>query len=161
MNWEAVGALGEVGGAVGVVVTLGYLAAQVRQNSANLRHNSESLRGATELENARLAAEWNMEVAKDPELVELFIAVNRGGMTGQQLLRFHFLIGSLFYRFDGLYRQKERGLLADDLWEAWDQVILNNLASAEARDWWENGLHPVSVTFRAHVDRLLETRETE
>lgn len=161
MNWEAIGALGEVGGAIGVVVTLGYLAAQVRHNSANLRHNSEAVRGATELENARLAAEWNSEVARDPELVALFLVANSGEMTEAQRLRFHFVLGSLFYRFEGLYRQKERGLLADELWEAWDQVILNHLGFAEVRDWWVNGMHPVSAPFRAHVDRLIATQEPE
>ncbi len=30
MNWEAIGAVGEVLGAIGVIVTLGYLAVQIR-----------------------------------------------------------------------------------------------------------------------------------
>ena len=33
MNWEALGAIGEVVGAIAVVLTLAYLAIQVRQNS--------------------------------------------------------------------------------------------------------------------------------
>ena len=33
MNWDAIGAIGEVVGAVGVIITLIYLAAQIRQNS--------------------------------------------------------------------------------------------------------------------------------
>ncbi len=34
MNWDAIGAVGEVVGAVGVILTLGYLAVQIRQNTA-------------------------------------------------------------------------------------------------------------------------------
>ncbi len=33
MNWEAIGAIGEILGAIAVVATLAYLAVQVRQNS--------------------------------------------------------------------------------------------------------------------------------
>ena len=33
MNWEALGAIGEIVGAVAVVVTLGYLAVQIRKNT--------------------------------------------------------------------------------------------------------------------------------
>ena len=33
MNWEAIGAIGELVGATGVIATLGYLAVQIRQNS--------------------------------------------------------------------------------------------------------------------------------
>ena len=37
MNWEALGAIGEIVGAVALVVTLGYLALQIRQNTQVLR----------------------------------------------------------------------------------------------------------------------------
>ena len=37
MNWEAVGAIGEILGAAGVIVTLGYLAAQIRANTRQSR----------------------------------------------------------------------------------------------------------------------------
>ena len=40
MEWEAIGAIGEVGGAVGVIVTLIYLAGQLRQNTKALRTGS-------------------------------------------------------------------------------------------------------------------------
>ena len=40
MNWDAVGAIGEVVGAMAVVVTLAYLAIQVRENSRQLRLTS-------------------------------------------------------------------------------------------------------------------------
>jgi len=40
MNWNAIGAVGEVGGAIGVVVTLIYLAGQLRQNTKALRSAS-------------------------------------------------------------------------------------------------------------------------
>lgn len=37
MNWEALGAIGEIVGAVGVIATLGYLAVQIRQNTRSSR----------------------------------------------------------------------------------------------------------------------------
>lgn len=33
MNWEALGALGEIAGAMAVIVTLVYLSVQIRQNT--------------------------------------------------------------------------------------------------------------------------------
>jgi len=33
INWDAIGAIGEIVGALGVIVTVGYLAIQVRQNT--------------------------------------------------------------------------------------------------------------------------------
>ena len=39
MNWEAIGAVGETVGGIGVIVTLIYLAIQVRQNTRNIHDN--------------------------------------------------------------------------------------------------------------------------
>ena len=49
MNWEAIGAVGEVGGAIAVVATLAYLAAQIR-------HSSESTLASTQF---AIQAEYN------------------------------------------------------------------------------------------------------
>jgi len=38
MNWDALGAIGEIVGAVGVIVSLLYLAIQVRSSSRQARH---------------------------------------------------------------------------------------------------------------------------
>jgi hypothetical protein len=37
MNWDALGAMGELFGALAVVLTLGYLAVQIRQNSDGMK----------------------------------------------------------------------------------------------------------------------------
>ena len=158
MNWEALGAIGEVGGAIGVVATLGYLAAQIRQNTANLNHNSQAVLGATELENARLAAEWNSEIARDAELAGLLIRSYSGDMTPEERLRYRFMLASLFYRFEGLFLQKERGLLSAESFDAWDEVMVSNMFSPEMLEWWNSGFHPFSASFRAHVDALIAER---
>ena len=40
MNWEAIGAIGEVIGALAVVASLIYLASQIRQNNKLARNDS-------------------------------------------------------------------------------------------------------------------------
>ncbi|MEZ5553810.1 MAG: hypothetical protein R3E82_23235 [Pseudomonadales bacterium] len=37
MNWDAIGAVGEIVGAIAVLLTLGYLALQIRQNNKSIR----------------------------------------------------------------------------------------------------------------------------
>ena len=44
MNWEALGAIGELLGAAGVIATLGYLAFQIRQNNRHLAQEAERTR---------------------------------------------------------------------------------------------------------------------
>jgi hypothetical protein len=40
MNWEAIGAVGEVGGAIAVVITLVYLSRQLRENTNSIKLQS-------------------------------------------------------------------------------------------------------------------------
>ena len=40
MNWDALGAIGELVGAAAVVLTLGYLAVQIRQSGKSSRQQS-------------------------------------------------------------------------------------------------------------------------
>jgi hypothetical protein len=67
MNWEALGAIGEMVGAVAVVVTLGYLAVQIRQNT-------RSVRAASRLE---IASGWR---AHNRQMLDP--AVNRAFQVG-------------------------------------------------------------------------------
>jgi len=59
MNWEAIGAVGEVAGAIGVIATLLYLAAQIRQNT-------RAMRGATQDaidERKQYELRWSSDIA--------------------------------------------------------------------------------------------------
>lgn len=61
MNWEAIGAVGEILGAAGVIATLVYLAVQIRQNTRSNQANRLN-------EIAREFGERHMVVASNSEL---------------------------------------------------------------------------------------------
>ena len=70
MNWEAIGAIGEIVGAIAVVITLLYLASQTKQNTkATHAHATASV--ATEMETNLLA------IAQDAELAEAYRKAER------------------------------------------------------------------------------------
>ena len=70
MNWEATGAIGEFLGAAAVLITLIYLAVQVRQG--NTAEQRESLHGYVSEVNEKFLAPQS-----DPEFVELFPCLRR------------------------------------------------------------------------------------
>ena len=75
MNWEAVSALGQVVGAFAVVLTLVYLAAQVRQNTSGVKI------GATAGAIAAIQ-EWNYLFISDSSVRQVF----RIGLNGMEIL---------------------------------------------------------------------------
>jgi len=61
VNWEAMSAMGEVAGAIAVVVTLIYLARQTKANT-------KAVAGSSTREIWLNFSAWNREIARDPEL---------------------------------------------------------------------------------------------
>ena len=47
MNWEAIGAIAELLGAVGVIASLVYLATQIRHSREQMRENTRALQAGT------------------------------------------------------------------------------------------------------------------
>lgn len=94
MNWDALGALGEIVGAAVVVVTLIYLAVQTRQNTEAVRH--AFARGVMEDANA-----WRFKIVENPEVSELF----RNGLRDPETLgandkyRFRVLLDALHFHW--------------------------------------------------------------
>lgn len=91
------GAIGEVVGAIAVVITLLYLSVQLRQNSRVIEHSVH--RGVFQD-----ASDWVYKLVEDPQLAELY----RAGMNGEDLsstdrLRFSMLLGQLFGHWNHAY----------------------------------------------------------
>ena len=83
LNWDAIGAIGEVVGGVAVIATLLYLAVQIRQNA-------RSVRNAASLSVNEGLAEINRRVSNDPEFADLWLRglKDYGGLTGVERMRF-------------------------------------------------------------------------
>jgi hypothetical protein len=68
MNWNAIAALAQVLAAIGVIVSVVYLALQVRQNTHQARLNTESLGVTHEMGGAAMSVDIGLAIARDAEL---------------------------------------------------------------------------------------------
>jgi hypothetical protein len=66
MNWDAIGAIGEVLGALVVIATLFYLSGQLRQNSVALKRNNEFALNVSMYQSQRFAHEVLSQSSTDP-----------------------------------------------------------------------------------------------
>ena len=113
MDWGAVGAIGETVGGIGVIVTLIYLAIQVRQNTRNIKDNVTSLQVNAYQDLISRIANLNMLQISDPELAELLLKANTdpGSLDDVALNRYTAYLLMLMRHADMAYLQYERGLL--------------------------------------------------
>jgi hypothetical protein len=106
MNWEAISALGQIVGAIAVVVSVIYLALQVRSNARQMR--LASMRSMSDAFNGFLQG-----LAGNPQMGELWYrgVTDYESIQGGDLPRFNALIDHLFRIFEDMYYQKLEGHL--------------------------------------------------
>ena len=156
MNWEAIGAVGEVAGAVGVIVTLVFLAFQIRQHTGQLEENTRTLKSNALDETQRSWDHWRQHVIEDGYLAELW---NRGLEDPERLdqvdaLRFDSIVGECFNAAMSTFR---RAMAAGDP-EHWrlTAVGLKQVVSLPgALDYWSRCRDQFYEDFAAEIDRLL------
>ncbi len=144
---QLLGNYGEFAGAIAVVLTLIYLAVQIRQNT-------NTVAGATEMDLARELTAWHSRISADPDLIELYEkgAIN-APMTAAEIARYRWVVAELLWLYEGAYRQFRRGLLPESNWEHVVTVILGLLRGDALSGWWEARVSALSDDYVAYINQ--------
>jgi hypothetical protein len=150
MTLSDLGNLGEFISAVAVVVSLLYLAVQVRQNTRMMRVSTHQA----------LNSEWNsLNVAygSDPEVATL---LDRGSQDYSQLnrverFRYTLLMRAIFGSHNDMFLCFSEGLISQEEWAGQSRAIATALAWPGARTWWERNAENTSEAFRQEISRIL------
>jgi hypothetical protein len=148
MNWEAIGAIGEIIGALAVVVTLAYLAVQVR-NSTRIA------RSATRQAIAETAMEHGTHLISDRGLMTALLrdfqnqdqdAVDRARLMAHNYITMR--------HYENILYQHKSGMIERDEWLGFRENLKAVLEWRSMREFWKNESHYYSDTFRAEVDAI-------
>jgi len=157
VNWDAIGAIGDLIGGVAVVLSLLYVAYQIRQSSRQIELSSRNIEASTYHETGDAFSRWLTLVAADELLADLFLR----GLAGEELpateaLRFHFLLNSLLIAYENNYHQVKIGSVQRDSLEVNAENLKRILGSPGGSRWWKRWA-PETLTpeFRAAVDARL------
>ena len=146
MNWDAIGAVGEVLGAIAVVATLAYLGIQVRHLKSELHMSSLK-------DQADTFAEVTNAVATSPELAKVLEKAKSGEVleAWEQRMADHYFI-TWMNAYELLYNQERAGALAiQDL--AVDSVLSTFIGNETwVRDAWERNRGYWPTSFQEIVD---------
>jgi hypothetical protein len=154
MNWEAVGAIGEVGGAIAVVLTLVYLARQIR-------HSADATKIAAYHQGSQQMWSLALAVSSDPELADILSRTYEGNIDSLELperIRLEFALASLYFGFESLLALHERGHIDPELWQ---NVFTNNfrlLGSPLGREYLATRRGSISRRLEAEVYKRLEEK---
>ena len=111
MNWDAIGAVGELLGAAAVLFTLIYLAVQIKQNTSAVATATyeSTMTGFNDI---------NVVVAGNPALASLLDrgCQNPDSLTAGEVVQFNFLLRCYSNQWWKLFKLYERGSLPEQEW---------------------------------------------
>lgn len=151
MNWDAIGAVGELLGAFGVIASLIYLALQIRQNT-------ESVQVASHRGVADQFQRTNLALVEDAKIAELLAegVADIAALSDVDRLRFEGFLLSIFRTYEELYQLHRKGLVDDELWDSREQSMMQWLSYSGVRSWWFGEQRVIFMaSFSAHVEARL------
>jgi len=143
---ENLGNIGDFIGGFAVVITLIYLARQIRQNTA-------SVQAATVQSAAQANAELMDQFASNPELLKFHLAGVRDfeSLSADDRARFASVMGSIMHRGEGMVDQVERGLLPSEALEGAANRLRTTFTGAGTLAWWERGKHVYAANYQKWI----------
>jgi hypothetical protein len=147
VNLETINAVAQLVAAIGVIVSLFYLGAQIRQNTRSMRavvvdslaHSLIDLLGPQ---------------ASDADLTRAFAAGTEDwyGAAEADRLRAATVLFPLFKLFENAWFQKRQGTLDAQQWEGWDAYARMYFHLPGVKTWWKLRRAAFAHGFRNYIE---------
>ncbi len=131
MTLQDLGSIGEFVAAIATLITLIYLAAQIRQNTKSVRTSTyqavlDSSRSDTEL------------ILANPQLERIYRLGRRNydDLKDDERPVFRMLLTQLLLNYESLFLQLRHGIIDEDFWRGRQQLLRALLAQPGVRKWW-------------------------
>jgi len=134
LTFDVLGNIGDFIGGIGVVVTLIYLAGQIRQNTRSVQVSAYHAA-------QRDVADILDSVASDPELTRIFFDGNQDydSLSKEDRRRYALCITSLLRKLENILHQTRLGTLDRAQWEGLFSEFRRIFAQPGTRAWWVRG----------------------
>jgi hypothetical protein len=148
LNWDAIGAIGEVLGAVAVVVTLIYLAVQLRQNTVatlgdRLDAHFDSICG------------WYQQLS-DATVADIWLRGVRGfnALSQVEQVQFNSLAIQVMLSYEEARTLTKQGLYAKKDLEPEESWIITFVNTPGGRAWWKLSAGDWNQELKHHINSL-------
>ncbi len=154
LDWNAIGAIGEILGAFGVIITVAYLAIQVRNNTKAL-HATSFQHESQEFNRI------NMSVAENPELAKTITKAfsDPAALEEHEMFQVSTFLLANFHVLETLFYGYKNGTVPEVLWKAEENGLKNMINQEIVLRWWETIriVGPFTEDFRDHIETLIGT----
>jgi len=147
MNWEAIGAIGEIAGALAVVVTLIYVSLQLRENTKSLKVQSlnetfsERSKMMSELQSHAIGGIYR-KIGMDEKL------------TDEEELKASWFYTRVCIINEKLHYLHSIGAADDYNYQSFGRQLPDMVRNKFFEDWWSKARSQFSKEFQTHIEAI-------
>jgi len=145
MNWTKASAMAEILSSVAILVTLVYLAIEIRQNSATLEASTQQAQLDTNIQTLNVAM-------NNPEI---WLSRVKPTLTEEESVRLSAYLIAVVLRGQVAWQQHQTGALNTKGWGAAKQAVIGNLKYTQCRRWWRTAKDWFDPDFSDHISGIL------
>lgn len=140
MNWEAISAVSEIIGAIAVVVSLVYLAVQIRSSS-------KATRASVYMGLHDTQAQFSYLLLSDTTLRELTDSLDDPHFSVAERPELSHLLTMLFNKYELFYFLSREDMFSPDVDRTMTKIIANRLKNPGVKEWWGDSQDTFSPDF--------------
>ncbi len=153
---QDLGSLGEFVGAIGVVVSLIYLARQMHQNTTSVR--AASFNSMTENSLRLLEPSF-----READFADFLHRAQRdpSSLSPMELVRWDAYMTAVYRHFGNLVYQYRVGALDRQMWQSYRETLKKHLSIPSWQTWFEENKGIFSTSLVENVERAVRELEAE
>lgn len=149
INWDALGAIGDFGGSIGVFISVVYLSVQMRSSASETR--DASIHSVMELAIQFRAESYGGDLAE----------IRYKSAIGEQLsplesLKFEGYLSALFELNELVFVQYQKAKLDPEYFEAWERRTAAAMSVPRIQQFWAKTKTGYRNSFVGYIDGLLK-----
>ena len=152
MNWDAIGAIGDIVGALAVVVSLVYLAIQIRAQNSQAKQSAQ-LEMSREQRNAS-------EMFANENISDIFVRANKdySSLSEAESVQLIVIVTGLFRAWENAFLENKDGNLVPSVWLALSNDYTQLMGAASIRYIWTLRKQNYNTEFQKYVE-IIEPSE--
>lgn len=157
MNWEAVGAVAELVGAMGVIASLVYLGKQIQASSENVSQNTRALVSNRDISSMEFALSIYGPQIENAELAALMLKGHSSPheLTDVERYRFNFAIAASFESHQTMFLQHSGNSVSPELWDYYSRQFDALCRSPGVAQWWRHSGSRFEPAFAQYIDKKM------
>ncbi len=132
MTLNELGSLGEFISGLAVVVTLVYLAVQIRHNTRAVRSSMHQ-----DMIESTLRIAESLSDNENVGRIVLKADEDYDSLTREERIRFEAYAERVFGNFESVFYSYRNSMIEEDLWESWESSYLADISRASMRRFWQ------------------------